>query len=248
MSSNPCFQGFSSPAPEKRQKSSSEDFAEVRGNFLRKAAAGGGLGRKKPPRTAGARGGGDGPGGDRLSRRGHYHGPGGLNGRVRDGNGWGPAGMVAGDAAGGRSGSPVAGSFGGRSTPRGASWQGQDPPRPGPPRIRSPATGRRRGRSGSGRGGQVARLLGPVGCGGRPPCTPGLSTWSSSRSLRCARGAPGNLVLEGASRLDAFSAYPVPTWLPGGAPSGTAGTPAVGPPQSSRTRGDAPQVSSARGR
>ena len=98
-----------------------------------------------------------------------------------------------------------------------------------------------------GRGGQAARLLGPVGCGGRPPCTPGLSTWSSSRSLRCLL-APGNLVSEGASRLDAFSAYPVPTWLPGGAPSGTAGTPEVGPPQSSRTRGDAPQVSYTHGR
>ena len=60
--------------------------------------------------------------------------------------------------------------------------------------------------------------------------------------------AAGNLVLEGASRLDAFSAYPVPTWLPGDAPSGTAGTPEVGPPQSSRTRGDAPQVSYAHGR
>src|SRR5690349_7611232 len=58
----------------------------------------------------------------------------------------------------------------------------------------------------------------------------------------------GNLVLEGASRLDAFSAYPVPTWLPGDAPSGTAGTPEVGPPQSSRTRGDAPQASHAHGR
>ena len=58
----------------------------------------------------------------------------------------------------------------------------------------------------------------------------------------------GNLVLEGASRLDAFSAYPVPTWLPGDAPSGTAGTPEVGPPQSSRTRGDSPQVSYAHGR
>ena len=33
----------------------------------------------------------------------HYHGPGGLNGRVRDGNGCDPAGMVAGKAAGGRS-------------------------------------------------------------------------------------------------------------------------------------------------
>ena len=58
----------------------------------------------------------------------------------------------------------------------------------------------------------------------------------------------GNLVLKRASRLDAFSAYPFPTWLPGGAPSGTAGTPEVGPPQSSRTRGDPSQVSSAHGR
>jgi hypothetical protein len=58
----------------------------------------------------------------------------------------------------------------------------------------------------------------------------------------------GSLVSEGASRLDAFSAYPVPTWLPGDAPSGTAGTPEVGPPQSSRTRGDAPQASHAHGR
>ena len=58
----------------------------------------------------------------------------------------------------------------------------------------------------------------------------------------------GNLVLKRASRLDAFSAYPFPTWLPGDAPSGTAGTPAVGPPQSSRTRGDPSQVSYAHGR
>jgi hypothetical protein len=97
------------------------------------------------------------------------------------------------------------------------------------------------------RGGQAARLLGPVGCGGRPPCTPGLSTWSSPRSLRTPTGT-GNLVLKRASRLDAFSAYPFPTWLPGDAPSGTAGTPEVGPPQSSRTRGDPSQVSCAHGR
>ena len=58
----------------------------------------------------------------------------------------------------------------------------------------------------------------------------------------------GNLVSEGASRLDAFSAYPIPTWLPGDAASATAGTPEVGPPQSSRTRGEAPQVSYAHGR
>src|SRR4051795_2168589 len=94
----------------------------------------------------------------------------------------------------------------------------------------------------AGRGGQVARLLGPVGCDPRGPCTPGLSTWSSSRSLR-GPAASGSLVSERASRLDAFSAYPVPTWLPGGAPSGTAGTPEGGPPQSSRTRGGPSQVS-----
>ena len=44
--------------------------------------------------------------------------------------------------------------------------------------------GRRRGAAGAGRGGQAAWLLGPVGCDGRPPCTPGLSTWWSPRSLR----------------------------------------------------------------
>ena len=52
------------------------------------------------------------------------------------------------------------------------------PSRPGRP---APGVG---ADAASGRGGQAARLLGPVGCGGRPPCTPGLSTWSSSRSLR----------------------------------------------------------------
>ena len=105
---------------------------------------------------------------------------------------------------------------------------------------------RPRSRRASGRGGQavgcwdwsaeaVARLTLPAH---RPGGLPGAF-------IACANG---NLVLEGASRLDAFSAYPVPTWLPGGALSRTAGTPEVGPPQSSRTRGDAPQVSCAHGR
>ncbi len=48
------------------------------------------------------------PGDDRLSRQRHYHRPGGLNGRVRNGNGCGPASMVAGKAAGGRFHPPVA--------------------------------------------------------------------------------------------------------------------------------------------
>ncbi len=55
-------------------------------------------------------------GDDRLSRQGHYHGPGGLNGRVRDGNGCGPAGVVAGKTPGGRS-SPPGGSRGRLVTP-----------------------------------------------------------------------------------------------------------------------------------
>ena len=40
-----------------------------------------------------------------------------------------------------------------------------------------------------------------------------------------------------ASRLDAFSAYPIQTRIPGGAPGGTTGKPEVCPPRSSRTSG-----------
>ncbi len=61
-------------------------------------------------------------------------------------------------------------------------------------------------------------------------------------------GPVGNLILRGASRLDAFSAYPGRTWLPSGAPGGTTGTPAVRPPRSSRTRGSSSQISCARDR
>ena len=41
---------------------------------------------------------------------GHYHGPDGLNGRVRDGNGCGPASIVAGEPDGGRRSPPAASS------------------------------------------------------------------------------------------------------------------------------------------
>ena len=58
----------------------------------------------------------------------------------------------------------------------------------------------------------------------------------------------GNLILRGASRLDAFSAYPVRTWLPSGAPGGTTGTPAVRPSRSSRTKDSSSQISCARDR
>ena len=45
----------------------------------------------------------------------------------------------------------------------------------------------------------------PVGSAHRCACTPGLSTWSSSTALK------GELVLRRASRLDAFSGYPIRT-------------------------------------
>ena len=63
-----------------------------------------------------------------------------------------------------------------------------------------------------------------------------------------ARMRVGDLILWWASRLDAFSAYPVRTWLPSGAPGGTTGTPGVRPSRSSRTRDGSTQVSYAHGR
>ncbi len=47
--------------------------------------------------------------------------------------------------------------------------------------------------------------LGPVSCTHHCASTSGLSTWWSSTALK------GKLVLRGASRLDAFSGYPVRT-------------------------------------
>ena len=72
--------------------------------------------------------------------------------------------------------------------------------------------------------------------------TPGLSTWWSSTVLMRI------LVSRGASRLDAFSGYPVRTWLPGGAAGATTGTLEVRPPRSSRTKGSSSQDSNTHGR
>ena len=204
-------------------------------------------------------------GDDRLSRQGHYHGPDGLNGRVRNGNGCDPAGIVAGNAKLRWSNhnfvNPGGSVTTGKSYRKLSGGRVSKTSHTGGTRPRRDSGSSRRWvlrretclhadpvafRRATGRGGQaigcwnwsaeaVARLTLPAH---RPGGLPGAF-------IACANG---NLVLEGASRLDAFSAYPVPTWLPGGAPSGTAGTPEVGPPQSSRTRGDAPQVSCAHGR
>jgi len=70
----------------------------------------------------------------------------------------------------------------------------------------------------------------PVVCGGPYP----------SKRVR-------SLILEKVSRLDAFSGYPVRTWLSSGAPGGTTGGPEVRPSRSSRTRDRFPQASDARG-
>ena len=82
----------------------------------------------------------------------------------------------------------------------------------------------------------------PLGSTRRRAHTCGLSTSSSATALK------GGLISGPASRLDAFSAYPIRTRLPGCAPGGTTGTPLVRPSRSSRTKDRAPQASNARNR
>ena len=60
--------------------------------------------------------------------------------------------------------------------------------------------------------------------------------------------AVGNLILKGASRLDAFSVYPCRTWLLCHALGNATDPPAVRPSRSSRTKDSSPQISSARDR
>ena len=55
----------------------------------------------------------------------------------------------------------------------------------------------------------------------------------------------GYLILGGASRLDAFSVYPVPTWLRCHGPGDPTAAPEVSPPRSSRTKGGSLQISCA---
>ena len=94
--------------------------------------------------------------------------------------------------------------------------------------------------------GQVLGLLVP------PPLSTSLRLHSRPINLVVFEGpylSPmGGLILEGASRLDAFSAYPVRTWLPSCATGVTTGAPSVRPPRSSRTRGSSPQTSCAHDR
>jgi hypothetical protein len=157
----------------------------------------------------------------RLSRQRHYHGPGGLNGRVRNGNGWNPASMVAGNPPGGRSSHagrsltlqqfrcPVRTSSRGRAVIIPAAWtpwtsvQGRHRRRSGPHPSGHAS------RAASGRGGQAVgrryRSAAAVARRARPARLPGRLPGAF------AAIAAGDLVLKRVSHLDAFSAYPFPT-------------------------------------
>ena len=91
-------------------------------------------------------------------------------------------------------------------------------------------------------GAEALGPLVPLGSTCRHAHTCGLSTSSSPTALK------GGLISGRASRLDAFSAYPLRTRLPGRAPGGATGTPLVRPSRSSRTKDRAPQASDARNR
>ena len=86
------------PSPQRQR-------GEGNGEFVSKITRGA---KAKPPAERFGEGRGrlcvDDSGDNRLSRQRHYHGPGGLNGRVRNGNGCDPASMVAGKSPGRRSG------------------------------------------------------------------------------------------------------------------------------------------------
>jgi len=86
----------------------------------------------------------------------------------------------------------------------------------------------------------LGRLV-PVGYARCRASTSGLSTWSS-----CHGPYPvdlvRNLILEQASHLDAFSAYPFRRSQTSNAPGGTTGTRELRPSRSSRTRDSFPQV------
>ena len=92
------------------------------------------------------------------------------------------------------------------------------------------------------RGAEALGQLVPLGSTCRHAHTCGLSTSSSPTALQ------GGLISGRVSRLDAFSAYPVRTRLPGRAPGGATGSPLVRPTRSSRTKVRAPQASNARNR
>ena len=89
------------------------------------------------------------------------------------------------------------------------------------------------------------RPLVPVGSTPRGASTSGLSNTCSTCGLQAPK-CQGILILEQASRLDAFSGYPSRTWPTSRAAGATTGIPEVRPPRSSRTMGRPPQDSNER--
>ena len=210
--------------------------------------------RAAPPRwlPRGWRGMGDGvwawsgrPGGDRLSRvlRRSTMGAGGFHGRVRDGIGWSLPAMAT------RS-----------SGPRAAPWWGEAGA--GRVLVRSvggwcvcvvSGAGRCRGRARAGAGGPgMAAAHDGKDRAGRAIRIGWLSAsphvYLRPIDVMVYHGPRGDLVSRWVSRLDAFSGYPVRTWLPGGAAGATTGPPEVRPSRSSRTRDSSSQVSFTHGR
>ena len=92
------------------------------------------------------------------------------------------------------------------------------------------------------RSGESVRAISSARLWRRRLYTCALSTSSSRTTLK------GALISRQASRLDAFSAYPNQTRIPGGAPGGTTGKPEVCPARSSRTSARTAQDSNAHDR
>jgi hypothetical protein len=196
-----------------------------------------------------------GPGGGRLSRGlgRSIMGAGGFHGRVRDGIGWDtfrqghqvgqalpdlavPKGAPGGGQVGGVGVCVVCGcGVAGREAVLAWWWWVSCLARVGAGREADAAMGRIRLR-------RAARAIRTGRLSALPRVHP------RPIDVMVYHGPRGDLVLRGVSRLDAFSGYPVRTWLPGRAAGATTGAPEVRPPRSSRTGGSASQVSNTHGR
>jgi hypothetical protein len=161
------------------------------------------------------------PGGDRLSRalRHSTMGAGGFHGRVRDGIGCVISAMTTGPPC------RILGVIG-WGLDGGWVWA----------RLGAVCGVGGLARLALGGSNSIGRL-GSLGCMRCRTSTCDLSTCWSGTALE------GDLVSRGVSCLDAFSSYPVRTWLPSCAAGATTGPPEVRPSRSSRTRDRSSQVS-----
>ena len=161
-------------------------------------------------------------------------GSGGLNCRVRDGNGCDPTDKATGKRAGGRTGRPDRPPY---------VMTGKEEEHRGDRGVRRTGPRRRREEEMTKPHGRLV----PVSLARCRAYTPGLLTSWSLTDLEGAC-APGDLVLRWVSRLDAFSGYPIRPWLPSDATGVTTGAPEGRPSRSSRTKDRSSQVSYAHSR